>query len=270
MRHSIQASLVSRANRKAGGSIRARLACCALALAVTVSTSGKSLADEGGVSFWVPGFFGSLSATPVVPGMSLTTMYYHTSVSASGAVAFARQVSHGNITTNFNGNLNASLNADADLVFAIPSYTFMQPFLGGQATILAVLPFGRSRVGVDATLTGNLNLGGPGFTIGGGRTDDVNGFGDIIPQFNVRWNAGVHNFMTYVTGNLTVGVYDQNSLANIGIGHNAIDAGGSYSYFNPQTGQEFSATLGFTYNFTNTHTQYQNGIDMHLDMGASQ
>jgi hypothetical protein len=27
--------------------------------------------------------------------------------------------------------------------------------------------------------------------------------------------------------------------------------------------------LGFTYNFTNEHTQYQNGVDMHLDWGAS-
>ena len=27
--------------------------------------------------------------------------------------------------------------------------------------------------------------------------------------------------------------------------------------------------LGFTYNFENHHTDYQNGIDMHLDWGAS-
>ena len=36
------------------------------------------------------------------------------------------------------------------------------------------------------------------------------------------------------------------------------------------TQHEFSAVLGFTYNFENTHTQYQNGVDMHLDWGASQ
>ena len=27
---------------------------------------------------------------------------------------------------------------------------------------------------------------------------------------------------------------------------------------------------GFTYNFTNQSTQYQNGVDMHFDWGASQ
>ena len=53
------------------------------------------------------------------------------------------------------------------------------------------------------------------------------------------------------------------------IGHNAIDVGGAYTYFDPKVGHEFSATLGFTYNFENEHTQYQNGIDMRLDWGAS-
>jgi hypothetical protein len=46
--------------------------------------------------------------------------------------------------------------------------------------------------------------------------------------------------------------------------------GGGYTYFNPQTGHELSAVLGFTYNFTNQSTQYQNGVDMHLDWSAPQ
>ena len=59
-------------------------------------------------------------------------------------------------------------------------------------------------------------------------------------------------------------------LANIGIGHGAIDGGGGYTYFNPETGPEASAVLGFTYNFENPDTDYQNGVDMHIDWGASQ
>jgi hypothetical protein len=34
-------------------------------------------------------------------------------------------------------------------------------------------------------------------------------------------------------------------------------------------GNEFSAVLGFTYNFENNHTDYQKGVDMHLDWGVS-
>jgi hypothetical protein len=86
----------------------------------------------------------------------------------------------------------------------------------------------------------------------------------------LRWNAGVNNFMLYMTGDIPVGLYDSNNLANFGIGHGAIDGGAGYTYFNPQTGHELSVTTGFTGNFTNPATNYTNGIDWHLDWGASQ
>ena len=76
--------------------------------------------------------------------------------------------------------------------------------------------------------------------------------------------------MTYITGDIPIGAYQSTRLSNIGLGHGAIDAGAGYTYFNPQTGHEFSGVLGFTYNFKNTATQYQNGLDMHFDWGASQ
>ena len=213
----------------------------ALALGAVVAASVTARADEGGVSFWVPGFFGSLAASPLTPGFSYANIYYHASVNAGGDVAFARQVTRGNITTNFSGNLNATINADVDLYMAVPSYTFAQPFLGGQATVLALIPYGRAKGNVDATLTGNLGLGGPGFTISGGRTDEIVGIGDAAAMFNVRWNAGVHNYMTYVATNFTTGRYDPTRLANLGLGHNAVDAGAGYTYLNLQTGIEFSS-----------------------------
>ncbi len=228
-----------------------------------------ALADEGGVSFWVPGFVGSLAATPLVPGFSFTNLLYYSQVSAGGDVAFARQVNRANITVDFNGNFQANLHGNAEpLDLAIPGYTFATPVLGGQAAVILGIPYGRTRSSVDATITGAV---GPiGFTRSGSLTEAVTGFGDLVPQASLRWNQGVHNFMTYLTGNLTTGRYNQRRIANLGIGHNAIDAGGAYSYFDSKAGHEFSATLGFTYNFENTHTQYQNGIDMHLDWGASQ
>src|SRR4030081_3055039 len=175
-------------------------------------------ADEGGVSLWVPGFFGSLAATPLVPGASFASIYYHTSVKAGSDVAFARQVNGGRITTNFTGSVNINLRADVDLGLAVPSYTFAQPFLGGQATVLMLVPYGRSKASVDGTLTGNLGLGGPGFAVSGGRADEIDGFGDLGPQFNLRWNNGVHNYMTYVATNIPIGRYDATRLANLATG----------------------------------------------------
>lgn len=46
--------------------------------------------------------------------------------------------------------------------------------------------------------------------------------------------------------------------------------GGAYTYLDMKTGHEFSATAGLTYNFMNPDTQYQNGVDFHLNRGASQ
>jgi hypothetical protein len=239
----------------------------ALAVAALASAPDMARADEGGVSFWIPGFFGSLAATPQTPGFSFATIYYHTSVKAGPDVAFARQVSRGNITVPFTGNVNIDLRARADLAIAIPSYVFTQKIFGAQASVTMLIPYGRNRVEVDGTITGAI---GPiGFTVGGSRTDSVTGFADLVPQFALKWNEGVHNYIAYITGNLTVGKYNQNSLANLGIGHNAIDAGGGYTYFNPQTGYEFSSVVGLTYNFENDHTQYKNGVDLHWDMGAS-
>jgi hypothetical protein len=75
--------------------------------------------------------------------------------------------------------------------------------------------------------------------------------------------------MTYVMGDIPVGDYDPNRLANLGLGHGAIDWGGGYTYFNPQSGNEFSGVAGLTYNFINPDTQYRNGVDFHFDWGAS-
>ena len=91
----------------------------------------------------------------------------------------------------------------------------------------------------------------------------------MIPLAALRWNAGVHNVSDLHDGDIPIGAYDCTRLSNIGIGHGALDAGGGYTYFNPPTGHD-SRRLGFTYNFENQSTQYQNGVDMHLDWLVSQ
>jgi hypothetical protein len=225
-------------------------------------------ADEGGVSFWLPGLFGSLAAVPVTPGWSLGTIYYHTSVGASGNVAAAKEIQIGRFTPSVNVNLNLSLNAQADLLLLVPTYTFATPVLGGQLA-LSMMGFpGQNNVGLNGALT----LGAAGRvlqTIMGSIADSTTGFGDLYPMATLKWHDGVHNWMTYMTGDIPVGAYDPNRLANIGIGHGAIDGGFGYTYLNPATGHEFSGVGGFTYNLKNQDTQYQNGIDFHFDWGAS-
>jgi hypothetical protein len=226
------------------------------------------MADEGGVSFWLPGLFGSLAAAPVQPGWSMTAMEYYDSVHAGGDVSLAREVTIGRFNPTLRVDASASLHAHIDLGLLLPTYTFEQRFLGAQTTVGVLFPVGK----VDTTLQGMISgtLGPFGFSKFGSRTDEVTAAGDLIPIYQMRWNEGVNNFMAYVTGDIPVGEYDRTSLANIGIGHYALDGGLGYTYLNPQTGHEFSAVAGLTHNYINPYTNYQNGLDFHLDWGASQ
>jgi hypothetical protein len=234
--------------------VRRACALGAIMLAAMTSAAETARADEGGVSFWLPGLYGSLAAVPGHPGFGLASIFYHTSVSADVSRTFFR-----------GGRFVAGLDADADLLLVVPSYTFAQPVLGGQLTLSMMSVFGNNRVGIDATLTGPL-----GNTISGRFSDSVTGFGDLYPAATLKWNHGVHNFMTYVTGDIPVGDYNSNRLANLGIGHGAIDGGLGYTYLDPTKGHEFSVVAGLTYNFINPDTQYRNGLDLHVDWGASQ
>ncbi|XSC43946.1 SphA family protein [Bradyrhizobium sp. RDT10] len=225
----------------------------AAALGAITMASPDAKADAGGVSFWLPGLMGSLAAVPGQPGWGLATFYIHLNSSAGGGKELQR-----------NASIVAGLQAHADVVAIAPSYTFATPVLGGVASVALIGVPGNVGVGIDATLTGPR-----GNQISGSVSDNRTTWADVFYQGSLKWNQGVHNYMTYVTGNIPSGTYDPNRLANLSYGFVAVDAGAGYTYLNPQTGHEFSAVAGLTYNFINPHTQYQNGVDFHLDWAAS-
>jgi hypothetical protein len=211
-------------------------------------------ADEAGVSFWLPGQYGSLAAVPQSPGLNVAILPYHSSVEAGGDQVFDSGV-----------GLQAGLEADVNLGFLSTTYVFEQPVLGGQFAFGLAQGVGNVAASIEATVTG------PGGGIVSGEADDSRtGFTDFFPTASLRWSEGVNNGMVYLSGAIPIGSYDSDRLANIGIGHGAIDIGGAYTYFNPQNGREFSVTAGLTYNLENPHTDYKNGIDGHIDWAASQ
>jgi hypothetical protein len=244
------------------------IAAALFSAGVTTATPDGALADEGGVSFWLPGQFGSLAAVPQQPGWMLAIINYYTSVSAGGNVAAARQVTIGKLNPTVNVHLNANLSANPDLVVFSPGYVFATPVFGGQFAISMAGIAGRNSADINGTLT--TSVGPVVSTRQGSISDSTTSFGDLYPQMSLRWNSGVSNWIVYAMGDIPVGDYNSNNLANLGIGHGAIDGGGGYTYFDPKTGHEFSVVTGLTGNFTNPSTNYTNGIDWHVDWGASQ
>ncbi len=201
--------------------------------------------------FWFSGQYASLSATPATPGWGLTLMGYSYSGSASLSKSFP-----------VGESVSAGLKSNVSLMLVQPNYAPETNWLDGQPSIGLGVGYGRnsSTAALSTTAAGTqLN-----------RSDVVNGLTDLYPVASLAWNRGVDNWMTYVTGDIPVGSYDPQRLSNIGLGHAAIDAGGAYTYLNQQTGREFSAVAGVTYNWENKDTQYTNGIDTHLDWAASQ
>ena len=171
-----------------------RVAAAALGVVLTLLISKLSLADEGGNSLYLPGSFASLAAVPGTPGWSLAFVYY-----------------------SYGGHINLStvghISEKQDLVYGALTYTFAKPVLGGQLAL--------SVVGATGRAWGSIT---------GGIEDQRLGFNDLLPSASLRWNAGVHNYMVYAQGEITVGTYDASRLAIFGIGHGGIDSGAGYTY----------------------------------------
>ena len=133
-----------------------RNAMVVLALGLMALTSRPAAADQGGVGFWLPGAFGSMAATPLVPGWALGAIYLHSSVSAGGDVAASRAIAFPNRSVNLNVNLDANLRATADLGILSPSYVFATPVLGGQFAVNVLAIYGRQQATIDANIAGSL------------------------------------------------------------------------------------------------------------------
>ena len=193
--------------------------CAATAMALV---SMPALADEGGVAFWMSGSNSALSAVPATPGWSMPTVVYYYSADAEKTKEFIR-----------GGSVSAGLDSRVPLLLVQPSYAPTTKVMGGQASIGVGVGFARNTTSAEIRLS-QLNTQ---FDV----SDSVSGVTDLYPIASVAWNKGVHNWMTYVTGDIPIGSYDSTRLANVGIGHAAMDAGGAYTYFNPTTGVEFWA-----------------------------
>lgn len=228
---------------------------CALAL---MANTQVARADAGGVGFWLPGIFGSLAAAPGVPGWAYASIYLHLQANAGAAQNFVT-------SGGTRGSVVTGLNAHGDALAVGITYVSPMSVLGGQAAVTLLTAPGNVGLGIDSTLTGPL-----GNTVSGARTDNRTTLSDVYYQGTLKWNQGVNNEMVYITGNIPSGTYDPGRLANLNLGFVAYDVGAGYTYFDPKAGHEFSAVGGFTYSLMNPDLQYQNGIDFHVDWGASQ
>jgi hypothetical protein len=225
----------------------------ALASSLALGPSSLAHADEGGVAFWFSGQFASLSAVPAAPGASVALIPYYYSGSGGGSRSFERGKA-----------LVAGISSKGSLLLMQPGYASETKILEGHPYVGLAFGGGRNSTQVDVTLSPASSA------VQRAASEWKTGGTDLYPYASLSWNRGVDNWMTYLTGDIPVGTYNSQRLANLGIGHAAIDAGGGYTYFDEKSGREASAVLGVTYNWRNSATDYKNGVDLHLDWALSQ
>ncbi|QGM45607.1 SphA family protein [Methylocystis heyeri] len=236
-------------------------------LALAGGAAAPALGDESGSSFWTPGTYDSFSAIPNQPGWSVTIYGLHSTGYAGSSISAARLSRIGALDGTQLGDVTSNSGSVTNQINITPSYGFSLPALDASAALSVTGVVGHATATETDTAFGAMGAPNPIPPLSFG--DSVTGGGDLSPQATLFWNRGVHNFMVYATGNAPVGAYDKKRLANLGIGHGAVDAGGGYTYSDSVSGVEFSAVAGFTYNLINPTTEYRSGVDFHLDVGAS-
>jgi hypothetical protein len=187
------------------------LSASALVLGASAIDVTPSLADEGGVGFWLPGLYGSLAAVPLQPGWSFASVFIHNPVSAQGDIAAAREVTINRIPRNTNVDLNLRLAARADIEIVSATYAFATKVLGGQLAVGLAQGYGHSFGEIDGTLT----VAGANFTAtrSGSIIDQRFGFTDVYPTAALRWNEGRPTIRTASTG-ISTGAPRTSSASN--------------------------------------------------------
>jgi hypothetical protein len=141
----------------AGHHLRCRRNVIAAVLALSYGLVPRiALADEGGVSFWLPGFFGSLAAVPTGPGFGLDTFFYDTNVNAAADVAIAREFQIGRLNPTLTLSADASVHANLGFEWINPVYAFATPILGGQLSVGAATLVGYGSTTLQGTVTASI------------------------------------------------------------------------------------------------------------------
>lgn len=120
---------------------------------------------------------------------------------------------------------------------------------------------------VDADISGTAVTGPNGFT----RGTSISGFSDAyIAPLLLNWAHDKQHFTFKLAAYAPTGSFDADNALNTSRNYWTGEVGGSYTYFDPQTGFEISASAGYLSNERNSDTGYRSGDEVHLDWTVAQ
>jgi len=132
--------------------------------------------------------------------------------------------------------------------------------LGGRLGTVVTVP-----IVLDAQVSGELAA-----PVAGKNSGNRSGFSDITLTSFLNWSLGTSHLSGGLSVYIPVGSYDENRVINLGRNYWSFDPIASYTWLDPERGQEVSATTGFMFNTRNDATDYSSGTEWHLDFMLAQ
>lgn len=216
-------------------------------LLIMIALPTSLYAAEGGLSNYVPAFYGDLGLAVEPPdGFSFRNDTFYFSGDIGGSVR--------------SGVIEAS--SDVTLVYDYLSFLYKPGFkVFGVPVAFAITP----AIG-HADIEADVRVGG----LFADLDDDHTGLGDTTLSAMFYWNHekfhfSLNNYIVTPTGD-----YDEDDLANTGMNYWTFEVDVAATYLNEDKGQDYSVVVGYGYNTENEDTDYQSGDEIHIDFVFNQ
>jgi hypothetical protein len=157
-------------------------------------------------------------------------------------------------------------NVSAQSWVNLPTTLWVTPakILGGDLAFSLTSPFGEPRI--NANLLVNSPRFGP---LGLNVTDANTNLSDFFLQSFIGWQAGNFHWQFIVGGIIPSGTYVAGQLSNASLNRPGIDVSGAFTWLDSAIGWDLSTSAGFTFNQTNTATDYKTGDEFHIEWAAT-
>ena len=225
-------------------------------LACAASLTKPSVAEQYGVGHYVSGMMADFSMmAPTAPGLYFANVfnaYNDGNFSGSKGLPFGSTI-----------GLGVKMNTYAEVPVLMYGYPF--DFLGGQLSSGISLPY----VWVDVKASGTIDRNGVQKSVS--ARDKTSGLGDIeIMPIMAGWTNGDFKFSAFFNIFAPSGEYDQDHLANPGLGYWTFEPMLSLSWLSSKIGTEFTLYAAVDFNTENTEADYQSGDIFHVDATLAQ
>lgn len=221
-----------------------------------LAAAGPAAAAENALSWYLLGLRGPGAAVaPPVEGVFLQNDLYR----YMGAVRREVSLPYG---TSIGAGIGA--NATANMLTAL----WMTParVLDGRLGLSLTQPYGGPTLTASATVVPPFGARMP-LTVG--ARDSASFFGDPVVSGFLAWQSGNWYVQAGTSVNVPIGQYDAAGFANMSFHRWAVDPFLAVTWLDPATGIDVSATVGYTFNGTNTATSYRTGNEFHLEASVS-